>query len=59
MVFEKILQSPLNSREVKPVSLRENRLKIFIGRTNVEALILWPPDAKSQLPGRDPDAGTD
>ena len=47
------------SREIKPVNLKGNQSWLFIGRTDAEAEapILWPPDAKSQLIGKDPDAG--
>ena len=59
MVLEKTLGSSLDSKEIKPVNPKGNRLLIFIGRTDAEAeaLILWPPDAKSQLIGKDPEAG--
>ena len=58
MVLEKTLESPLDCKEIKPVNLKGNQLWIFIGRTDVEAKtpILWPPDAKRQLIGKDPDA---
>ena len=48
-------------KEIKPVNLKGNQLWMFIGRTvaEVKALILWPPDPKSQLIGRNPDAGKD
>ena len=61
MVLEKTLESPLDYKEIKPVSPKGNQPWIFIGRTDakVEAPILWPPDAKSQLIGKDPDAGKD
>ena len=61
MVLEKTLESPLDCKEVKPVSSKGNQPRIFIGRTDAEAEapILWPPDAKSQLIGKDPDAGKD
>ena len=51
----------LDSKEVKPVNPKGNQPWIFIGRTDAEAetLILWPPDAKNQLTGKDPDAGKD
>ena len=60
-MLEKILESPLDCKELKPVSLKGNQYWIFIGRTVVEAKapILWPPDVKSQLIGKDPDAGKD
>ena len=45
---------------LEPVNPKGNHLRIFIGRTDAaEALILWPPDAKSQLTGKDPDAEKD
>ena len=61
MVLEKTPKSPLDSKEIKPVSLKEDQPWIFTGRTDAEAetLILWPPDAKSWLSGKDPDAGKD
>ena len=49
VVLEKTLESSLESKEIKPVNLKGNRPTIFIGKTDAEALILWPPDAKSQL----------
>ena len=59
--LEKTLESPLDSTEIKPVNPEGNQLWIFIGRTDAEAEtpILWPPDAKSWLTGKDPDAGKD
>ena len=59
MVLEKTLESPLDCKETKPVNRKENQLWIFIGRTDAdaEAPIFWPPDAKSRLTGKDPDAG--
>ena len=61
VVLEKTLQSPLDSKGIKPVHPKGNHSWIFIGRTNVKAevLIFWPPDAKSWLIGKDPDAGKD
>ena len=59
VVLEKILESPLDTTEIKPVNPKGNPPWIFIGRTDAEALILWPPDAKSRLIGKDPDAGKD
>ena len=58
-VLEKTLESPLDSKEIKPVSPKGNQYWIFIGRTDAEAPVLWPPDAKSQLIEKDPDAGKD
>ena len=61
VVLEKTLESPLNSTEIKPVNPKGNQSWIFNGRTDAEAKapIFWPPDAKSQLIGKDPDAGKD
>ena len=58
-VLEKILESLLDSKEIKPVNPKGNQPWIFIGRTDAEAEapILWPPDVKSQLIGKEPDAG--
>ena len=61
-LLEKTLESPLDSKEIKPVNPKRNQSWIFIGRTDAEAeaLILWPPDAKNQgLIGKDPDTGKD
>ena len=55
MVLEKTLGSPLDSKENKPVNPKRNQPWIFIGRTVAEALIPWPPDAKSRLIGKDPE----
>ena len=56
-----VLESPLDCRENKPVNPKGNKPWIFIGRTDAEAEapILWLPDTKSQLIGKDPDAGKD
>ena len=59
VVLEKILDSPLDCKEIKPVSAMGNKSWIFIGRTEAEAAILWPPDAKSWLTEKDLDAGKD
>ena len=60
-MLEKTFGSPLDSKEIKPVNPKENQPWIFIGRTDAkaEALVLWPPDSKSQLFGKDSDAGKD
>ena len=58
LVLGKTLESPLYSK-IKPVSPKGNQLWIFIGRTDAEAPILWPLEAKSQLIEKDPDAGKD
>ena len=49
----------LDSKEIKVVNPKGNQSYIFIGRTNAEAPILWPPDVKSRLFGKDLDAGKD
>ena len=61
VMLEKTLESPLDSNEIKPVNPKGNQPWIFIGRTDAEAdiPILWPPDAKSWLFGKDPDVGKD
>ena len=58
-VLEKTLESPLDSKEIKPVNPKGNQSWIFIGRTDGEALIVWPPDTKSWLIWKDPEAGRD
>ena len=59
VVLGKTLESPLDSKEIKLVNPKGNQHWIFIGKTDAEAPILWPPDVKSQLTGKDPDAGKD
>ena len=61
MVLEKTLESPLDFKEIQPVHPRGNQSWIVIGRTDAEAEtpILWPPDTKNWLIGKDPDAGKD
>ena len=61
VVLEKTIESPLDCREIKPVHPKGNQSWIFIGRTDAEAEtpILWPPDAKNWLIGKDPDPGKD
>ena len=56
MVLDKTLESPLDSKEIKPVNAKRNQSLTFIGRTDAEAEapVLWPPDATSQLTGKDP-----
>ena len=60
-MLEKTLENPLDCKEIKPVSLKGNQPRIFIGRTDAEAEtpIRWPPDPESQLIRKDPDAGKD
>ena len=59
VVLEKTLESPLDCKKINPVKPQGNKTWIFIGRTVIEAeaLILWPPDVKSQLIRKDPDVG--
>ena len=57
VVLEKTLESPLDCKEIKPVNLKGNQSWIFIWRTDAEVQILWPPDAKNWLIGKDPDTG--
>ena len=61
VVLEKALESPLDCKEIKSVNPKRNQPWIFIGRTDAEAEapIHWPPDVKSWLVGKDPDAGKD
>ena len=61
VVLEKTLESPLDCKEIQPVNNKGNQSWIFIGRTGakVEAPKPWPPDSKSQLIGKDSDAGKD
>ena len=61
VVLEKTLESPLDCKEIKPVNTKGNQTWIFIGRTDAEAEapILGPPDVKSWLIRKDPDAGKD
>ena len=61
MVLEKTLESSLDCKEIKPVNPKGNQLWIFIKRNDAEAEapIIWQPDIKSQLTGKDPDAGKD
>ena len=61
MVLEKTLESLLDCKEIQPVNPKGNHFRIFIGRTGAEAdaPILWPPDVKNRLTGKDHDAGKD
>ena len=56
VVLEKTPESPLDSKEIKPVNLKGNQLWILIGRTDAEAPVFWSPDANSQLFGKVSDA---
>ena len=57
VVLEKTLESPLDCKEIKPVNPKGNLPCLFIGRTEAEAPVLWPPDEKNWLIRKDPDAG--
>ena len=57
VVLEKILESPLDCKDIKSVTPKGNQLWIFFGRTDAETLILWPPNVKSWVIGKDPDDG--
>ena len=59
MVLDKTLESPLDCEDIKPVNPKGNQSWIFFGKTDAEAKapMLWPPDVKSQLIRKDPDAG--
>ena len=61
MVLEKTLDSPLDCKEIQPVHSKGDQSWVFTGRIDAKAEtpILWPPDAKSRLIGKDPDAGRD
>ena len=61
VVLEKNLESPLDCKEIKPVNPKGNQPWTFTGKTGAESevLIFWPPDEKSQLIGKDLDAGKD
>ena len=58
MVLKNTFEGHLDSK-IKLVNPKENQPWIFIGKTDAEALTLWPPDVKSQLVRKDPDAGKD
>ena len=59
MVLEKTLESPLDCKEIQPVHPKGDQSRVFIRRNDAKALtpILWPPDAKSSVIGKDSDAG--
>ena len=61
VVLEKALESPLDCKEIQSVHPKGDRSWVFIGRSDVEAEtpIVWPPDVKNWLTGKDPDAGKD
>ena len=59
VVLEKTLESLLDIKEIQPVHPKRNQSWVFIGRTEAETPILWPPDVKNWLIRKDPDAGKD
>ena len=59
VVLEKTLESPLDCMEIRPLNFKGSQLWIFIGRTEAETPVLWPPDVNSWLIGKDPDDGKD
>ena len=61
VVLEKTLERPLDCKEIQPVNPKRTQPWIFIGKSDAEAEtpVLWPPDVKSRLTGKDPDAGKD
>ena len=61
VMLEKSPENPLDNKEIKPINPKGNQPRVFIRRTDAEAEapILWPPDVKSRLIGKDPDAGKD
>ena len=59
VVLEKTLESPLDCKKIQPVHSKGDQSWVFIGRTDAEAPILWPPDAKNWLIRKDPNAGKD
>ena len=58
-MLEEPLESPLDSKEIQPVNPKGNQTRVFIGRAEAEAPILWPPDVRSRLTGKDPNARKD
>ena len=61
MVLEKTLESPLDCKDIKPAHPKGEQSWVFIGRTDAEVKtpIIWPPDVKNRLIGKDPDTGKD
>ena len=61
VVLKETLESPLDSKEIQPVNPKGNQSWIFTGKSDAETEtpILWPPDEKNWLIGKDPDAGKD
>ena len=59
VMLESTFESPLDCKEIQPVHPKGNQSWVFIGRTDAEAPILWPPNEKNWVTGKDPDAGKD
>ena len=61
MVLEKTLESPLGNKEIQPIHAKGNQSWILVGSTDpeTETPVLWPPDSKSELIRKDPNAGKD
>ena len=59
VVLEETLESPWDSKEIQPVHPKADQSWVFIGRTDAETPVLWPPAAKNWLIWKDPDAGKD
>ena len=59
LLLKTTLESPLDCKEIQPVHPKGDQSRVFIGKTDAEAEILRPPDVKSWLIGKDPDAGGD
>ena len=59
VLLERTLESPLDYKDIQPIHPKGNQSWIFIGRTDTETPILWPPDVKNWLTRKDPDAGKD
>ena len=61
MVLEKTLESPVDCKEIQPVHCEGDQPWVFFGRNDAKAEtpVLWPPDVKNQLIGKDPDPGKD
>ena len=57
--WRRLLKSPSESKEIKPVNSKGNQPRVFIARNDAEAPIFWPPDVKRQLFGKDPEARKD
>ena len=59
MVLEKTLECPLDCKEIQPVHPEGDQSWVFMGMTDAKTEVFWPPNVKSRLIGKDPDAGQD